>query len=94
MRKAVLVFMVTLVTVFFLVGMARKPAAPEVPRMIKEELKSKLGSSELVVIDVRAAKDWNGSDRKITGAVREDPTAPEKWEGKYPRGTTLVLYCA
>jgi rhodanese-related sulfurtransferase len=46
------------------------------------------------VIDVRAAGDWDGSDRKIAGAVREDPAAAGKWEGKYPKGKTLVLYCA
>jgi len=94
MRRVWLVFMMALVTAVFLAGMGSKPAAMEVSRMSKEELKAGLGSSGLTVIDVRAAGDWDGSDRKIAGAVREDPAAAGKWEGKYPKGKTLVLYCA
>jgi rhodanese-related sulfurtransferase len=94
MRRVWLKFMMALVAGVFLTGMGLKPAATEAPRISKEELKGRLGSSGLAVIDVRVAKDWEGSDRKIAEAVREDPAAPEMWEEKYPKGTTLVLYCA
>ncbi len=36
----------------------------------KDELKAMLGSSELILIDARAAGDWDSSDAKIQGAVR------------------------
>jgi hypothetical protein len=76
-------------------GMAKTPDQDVVPRMAKEDLKAMLGAPDLVVIDVRVIHDWNESDRKIAGAVREDPAAPEEqWAGKYAKGKTIVLYCA
>lgn len=69
-------------------------AAGEAPRMSKEELKGLLGSKDLVVIDVRSGKDWDASEIKIKGAVREDPKNPESWAARYPKEITLVLYCA
>jgi len=62
--------------------------------MAKEELKALLGSPDLMVIDVRYGKDWTDSDRKIAGAIREDPKQFKTWQGKYPKTKTLVLYCA
>jgi rhodanese-related sulfurtransferase len=62
--------------------------------MSKEELKPLLGQAEVVVLDVRAKQDWDGSKIKITGAVREDPGAVEKWVSKYPKEKTIVAYCA
>jgi rhodanese-related sulfurtransferase len=62
--------------------------------MAKEELKARLGSPDLVLIDVRAGKDWKESDYKIAGAIRENPQEVDKWGEKYPKGKTLVLYCA
>ena len=93
MRRKGIVF-VTLLLAVLVTGMARHPAQDTVPRMSKEELKARLGAPDLVVIDVRVAKDWEGSDRKVAGAVREDPASPEKWAGMYSREKTLVLYCA
>jgi hypothetical protein len=75
-------------------GMAKTPVQGDAPRMAKEELKAMLGAADLVVIDVRYGKDWSESDRKIAGAVREDPKGFDTWGGKYPKTKTLVLYCA
>jgi hypothetical protein len=66
----------------------------EAPRMTKDELKGLLGKGDVVVIDVRTAGDWKGSDEKISGAVREEPGTEEVWASKYPKEKTLVLYCA
>lgn len=66
----------------------------EVARMEKDELKARLSSSGIVVIDVRREQDWDESSRKIAGALRENPGASQEWAGKYPKGKTLVLYCA
>ncbi len=68
--------------------------AKEVPRISKEELKGELGNASLVLLDVRAGKDWTASDVKIQGAVREDPKDFEAWASKYPKDKKIVLYCA
>jgi hypothetical protein len=65
-----------------------------VPRMAKEELKPMLGKPDIFLVDVRADKDWNDSDLKIRGAVRENPKAIDSWANKYPKDKTLVFYCA
>lgn len=66
-----------------------------VPLITAEDLKAKLGSSDLTILDVRREAHWNASDRKIVGAVREDPgAAVESWASKYAKDKTLVLYCA
>lgn len=86
-----------LLLVFLAVGcseMGKEPAKDDAPRMGKEELKALLGTPDLIIIDVRYGKDWSGSDGKIVGAVREDPHEFDKWQAKYPKGKTLVLYCA
>lgn len=64
-----------------------------VPRMAKEELKGLLGNPDVVVLDVRTGRDWNDSGHKIKGAVREEG-AVFTWADKYPKGKTLVFYCA
>ena len=67
--------------------------AADVNRMAKEELKPMLGSSDLMVIDVRKVSDWDSSELKIKDAVREDPEQVEKWMGKYTKEKALVFYC-
>jgi rhodanese-related sulfurtransferase len=68
--------------------------AADVSRITKEELKSRIGDSDIVVLDVRRSGDWKASPSKIQGAVREDPADVDSWAAKYPKETTLVLYCA
>ncbi|MCG6550936.1 MAG: hypothetical protein L7F77_01315 [Candidatus Magnetominusculus sp. LBB02] len=66
----------------------------DVPMMTAKELNSKLGSSELIVIDVRSSAEYNDSKLKIRGAVRENPFAIGQWLDKYPKDKTIVLYCS
>jgi rhodanese-related sulfurtransferase len=68
--------------------------AQETKRMTKEELKAMLDSPDLVVVDVRAERDWTGSDQRIKGALREDPRKVDDWAAKYGKEKTIVLYCA
>ena len=75
-------------------GMGMSAPQGDAPRMAKEELKALLGSTDLIIIDVRYGKDWSESDRKISGAIREDPKEFDTWGEKYPKAKTLVLYCA
>jgi hypothetical protein len=68
--------------------------AEEVPRMTKEQLKPLLNDSDVIILDVRASRDWKGSEEKIKGAIRENPKRFESWARKYSKEKTLVLYCA
>ncbi len=62
--------------------------------MSKEELRSLLGNPDLIVIDVRQEGDWDKSDSKIKGAVREIPDEADFRMEKYPKDRTLVFYCS
>lgn len=68
--------------------------AAEAPRMDKEKAKELLGAGKIVLIDVRQPSDWDASDKKIKGAIREDPTQVAEWAQKYPKDQALLLYCA
>lgn len=68
-------------------------SAGSVATMDKDELKGLLGSDKLVVLDVRAGKDWSSSEFLIKGAVRVDGKDLSVAE-KYPKDSTFVLYCA
>jgi rhodanese-related sulfurtransferase len=68
--------------------------ATEPPRITKEELKQHLGDPKVVIVDVRAGGDWKKSDRKISGAVREEPNDAGAWAMRYPKDKLIVLYCA
>jgi len=68
--------------------------ADAVPRMNVDELKSRLGAADILVLDVRSGRDWNAADTKITGAVRVIPGEVSQWSADLPKGKTIVLYCA
>jgi len=92
MKKRLLI--ITLV-IFSVVGILTTFAkSADVPRMTKDELKVMLGNPDLVIIDVRAKKDWTDGDSKIKGAIREDPESVKSWAEKYSKDKTIVLYCA
>jgi hypothetical protein len=88
--RSVLCLLVAAGVVFFA---AASVAAAGVPRMLAEELNGMLGTPDVIVIDVRRGREWDGSDSKIKGAVRETGFV-KKWAGKYPKDKTIVLYCA
>ena len=69
-------------------------SAADAVRITKEELKQRQGNPELVIVDVRSGGDWKGSDRKIAGAVREEPNDVGGWEKRYAKDKPIVLYCA
>jgi len=69
-------------------------AQSAVATMTKEALRAKLGSPDVVIVDVRLGKDWKASEEKITGAIRVDPAAVESLAAKYDKEKTLVFYCA
>jgi rhodanese-related sulfurtransferase len=85
----------TALLIFLMVGiLATFATSADVPRMTRDELKAMLGNPDLVILDVRAKKDWKDSDSKIQGAIREDPDSVKSWAEKYSKDKTFVLYCA
>jgi predicted sulfurtransferase len=83
----------TLVTLAM--GFSLAVASEKVPRMSKEQLKEMLGNPDVVILDVRTSSDWGKDQKKILGAIREDPNKPTKsWAEKYGKDKTIVLYCA
>ena len=83
--------------VSFLIVLAVFVATPlfaaSVPKMDKEELKSQLGSENLVILDVRQGRDWSTSEFKIKDALRVDGGDLSVVK-TYPKDSTFVLYCA
>jgi rhodanese-related sulfurtransferase len=76
------------------IGWALPLAAADRLVMEQQDLLERLGSEEVVVIDVRTGGDWRNSDRKIRGAIRENPGDVASWADRYDQRKTIVLYCA
>ena len=66
----------------------------EVPRVDQQTLKGWLNDPQVVLLDVRAPHDWQSSDKKIKGAVRQDPKEVKTWAAGLPKEKKIVLYCA
>ena len=64
----------------------------KVPLLDKETIKSWLSDCEVIILDVRAPKDWIVSDKKIRGAVRQDPDEIKTWAANLPKNKKIVLY--
>jgi predicted sulfurtransferase len=92
--KTILFLLLSVMSFVFMSASIQHAIAQDVPRMSVEQLKEKLGAPGLIVIDVRTEHDWDVSDSKVRGAVREDPSTVESWASKYPKNQTIVLYCA
>jgi hypothetical protein len=69
-----------------------KDIAVDAPRITKEQLRSMLGSPDVIVLDVLVQEQWEISDQKIPGALHENPGEVESWATKYHKDKTLVLY--
>ena len=87
-------FLAILGPLVVLIACAYSQGTNNVPRISKDELKAKLGSSDIVLLDVRSKTDWEKSDEKIPGAVRMDPQTVDVWAGTLPKDKEIVLYCA
>ena len=94
MPKRISFTAIMLTAVLFVGGIASRSAAADDLRMSKDELRSMLGSGDLVVIDVRTEKEWKKSDKKIIGSTWEDAEEVNAWADKYPKNKTIVLYCS
>ena len=93
MRNKCLVLYAIFTTVLLLT-MSLTVSAASVPLMSADELKSRLGDADLVVLDVRAGRDWSGSGKKVAGSERVKPRGVDQWIINYPKDKEIVLYCA
>jgi rhodanese-related sulfurtransferase len=75
------------------VGSCRIWKAEEVQRIEAGTLKSLLKSPNLLILDVRADKDWAASDKKIKNTVHKDPADAASWITTLPKDRRIVLYC-
>lgn len=80
------------VAALFMAGVAMSAAAAQL--ITTEALSKMLDDPDVVIVDVRSERDWEASDAKIKGAVREDPGNVSFWLSKYPTDKKLVFYCA
>ena len=94
MKKRLVKILIAALNVVMVSMLALAAMAADVPRMTREDLKAKLGTADVHIIDVRVGKDWKASEMKIKGAVRRDPQDLESWSKKLPKDKTIVLYCA
>lgn len=86
---------IVIITIFLvLFGGVSAVYSSDVQTMSTDELKEMLGSQDLVILDVRAGRDWSSSEFKIMGAVREAPGEVSAWIDRYEKDKTVVLYCA
>ncbi len=92
LRKKTLLTILIFAAVFSL--LASTGIAANVDRITKEELKKNMGEDTVLILDVRAGRDWGSSEFKIKGAHRAAPDDFKSWSNKYSKDKTLVLYCA
>jgi membrane protein DedA with SNARE-associated domain/rhodanese-related sulfurtransferase len=63
-------------------------------RITTHELKQRLeAGEELVIVDLRNARDFQENPRTIPGAIRLAPSELVRRHGEIPRGSEVVLYC-
>jgi rhodanese-related sulfurtransferase len=82
---------VLMILVALVCGVAR---ADDTHAMTKEQLLPLLGKSDVIIIDVSSNEGWDSRDKKIPGALREEPMKFESWMKNYPKDKTIVLYCS
>ena len=88
-------WLILLIFVVFEIAITTLAVPQATIKMISiDELKNMLNNPDLTIIDVRYEKDWEKSNMKITGAVREDYMRVETWADKYSKSRFIVLYCA
>lgn len=81
-------------TAILLLAGTLSAGAASVARMGTDELKSRLGEEGLLILDVRASRDWASSGEMVAGAERVDPGQVDQWRDNYRKDSTIVLYCS
>lgn len=65
-----------------------------VPRITKEELKAKMDKGQdVIVLDVRTGRSYDGSNVKIKGAMRVSPDDVETRYKELSKEKEIITYC-
>lgn len=65
-----------------------------VPRITKEELKAKMDKGQdVIVLDVRTGRSYDGSNVKIKGAMRIAPDDVETRYTELTKDREIITYC-
>lgn len=94
MKRFLAVLLASTTVLLAWVGPSLTVSASDAPRMTKEQLKPLLGDPNVILLDIRSAPDYNSSQEKIKGAIREELGRVKALLSKYPKDKTLVLYCS
>jgi rhodanese-related sulfurtransferase len=87
-------YVISMVLMAFIVLAYGAARADDAHAMTKEQLLPLLGKSDVIIIDVSSNEGWEARDKKIPGALREEPMKFESWMNKYPKDKTIILYCS
>ena len=87
-------FLLVLFILVFGCQAGQELSTDNVPRVSKEDLKARLDSEDVILVDVRAEQDWAQSTSKIRGAIRKEPESVDSWASELAKDKTVVLYCA
>jgi rhodanese-related sulfurtransferase len=69
-------------------------ATDPVPRITVQELKAKIDKGEdVIIIDVRAGREYEESKIKIKGAVRIPIVKLDERSSELPRDKEIITYC-
>ena len=77
-----------------LIVLLKSSYAGDVPRITKEQLKKKLCTPELIILDVRTVRSWDKSTQKIKCSKRVTPDNISSWVSTLPKDKEIALYCA
>jgi rhodanese-related sulfurtransferase len=94
MRSKLLTVPAACLNLFLVIAISAPAVAAEVPRISSSEFKAIMGKPDVVIVDVRSAKDWEDSKMKLRTAVRVDPDQIDTWAVNQPKDKTYVFYCA
>jgi rhodanese-related sulfurtransferase len=84
------------ILLFALMAVAMAGGMPDldaVPRVSLEELKSRLGDPDLVIIDTRRFEDMV-PPTKIPGAIVVQYDKVDQWSDRIPKDKEIITYCA
>lgn len=91
-KKTIVSFLLfSLLKTGLLVALCNNAAAGE--RITAEELRAKLCSEQVLVLDLRDSELWEKSKIKIKCSRRVDPEDLSSWLVTLPEDKEIVLYC-
>jgi hypothetical protein len=93
-KEDIIMKKIVFILVMLLLSGVASAWAGSVQTITKDELKAMLGSSDLVLLDVRKGRDWSSSEFKITGAERLEKDEIASALTTISKDKTIVLYCA